>query len=243
MGKEELKKSVYSVFSDRVMIALAAMAVPVIAAEFLLKEGSMGFWIAFGIGWVIWFFFLLEFVLKVYVEQNKSKYIGEHKLDSTISIVIIFSPVLGLISTYFISVPALRLVAISRLLNTTKATTVARTAAYTGTTAVKKINPKATEGTFTITRLDLRHILTVLGASEHDINSLISALDKTHRHTNIIVFVNLLEKLGIGRDKMANILRRMDMDDVTIRNVFRMVDESKIRAETGRLYDVNIDFS
>lgn len=99
------------------------------------------------------------------------------------------------------------------------------------------------EGTFVITRSELRHVLIALGINEREINNLLGSLDRTHRHTNIIVFANLLEKLGIERDKMSNVFRRLGMDDVEIINVFRMVDESKIKAETGRLYEAAIDFS
>ncbi len=101
----------------------------------------------------------------------------------------------------------------------------------------------AKQDTFIITRPELRHVLIALGVGEREINNLMGSLDKAHRHTNIIVFANLLEKLGIGRDKMANVFRRIGIDDVTITNIFRMVDESKISAETGRIYDATIDFS
>jgi hypothetical protein len=101
----------------------------------------------------------------------------------------------------------------------------------------------AKQDTFVISRSQLKHILTALGVGEKDIGMLLAALDKTHRHTNIIVFASLLEKLGITRDKMSNVFRRMGMDDVTISNIFRMTDESKINAETGRIYDASIDFN
>lgn len=99
------------------------------------------------------------------------------------------------------------------------------------------------QDTFTITRSDLRQVLVGLGAREKDIANLISLLEKAHRHTNVVVFANMLEKMGIKRDKMANVLRRMGMDDVTITRAFRMVDENKISAETGRIYSATIDFS
>lgn len=99
------------------------------------------------------------------------------------------------------------------------------------------------QDTFVITRMELRQILIVLGLSQKNVSSLLAALDKAHRHTNIIVFANLLEKTGIDRDKTANIFRRLGMDDVTISNAFRMVDENKIIAETGRLYEAVIDFT
>ena len=91
----------------------------------------------------------------------------------------------------------------------------------------------AKQDTFIVSRLELRQILIALGVSEKNITSLLAAMDKAHRHTNIIIFANLLEKMGVDRDKMANLFRRMGMDDVSINNAFRMVDENKISAETG----------
>jgi uncharacterized protein Smg (DUF494 family) len=99
----------------------------------------------------------------------------------------------------------------------------------------------AKQDTFIIRRIELRQVLIALGVSERDISNLLAALDKAHRHTNIIVFANLLEKMGVDRERMANVFRRMGMDDVTINNAFRMVDESKISAETGRLYEATIE--
>lgn len=101
----------------------------------------------------------------------------------------------------------------------------------------------AKQDTFIISRIELRQILIALGVRERDITQLLATLDKTHRHTNVIVFANLLEKLGVDRDKMGNVFRRMGMDDVTISNAFRMVDEEKISAETGRIYEATIELS
>lgn len=98
----------------------------------------------------------------------------------------------------------------------------------------------AKQDTFIVTKTELRQMLIAMGVPEKSISNLISTLEKTHRHTNIIVFANLLEKLGIDRTKMANIFRRVGMEDVTINNAFRMIDESKISAETGRLYQADI---
>jgi ribulose 1,5-bisphosphate carboxylase large subunit-like protein len=53
----------------------------------------------------------------------------------------------------------------------------------------------------------------------------------------------MIEKAGMERNVMANVFRRIGMDDITINNVFKMVDEQKISVETGRLYNAEIDFS
>ena len=98
----------------------------------------------------------------------------------------------------------------------------------------------ARQDTFTVSKIELRQMLIALGITEKSISNLTATLEKTHRHTNIIVFANLLEKLGIDREKMADLFRRMGMEDITISNAFRMIDESKISAETGRLYEADI---
>jgi hypothetical protein len=97
--------------------------------------------------------------------------------------------------------------------------------------------------TFTIPRQDLRRILVIYGVSEKTIQGMFAAMEKAHRHMNVISFAALLEKAGVDRDRSANIFRRLGMDDITIRNVFGMVDEQKISAETGRIYNATIDFS
>ena len=245
-AKEKLKKTVYTIFSDRVMIILAVIAIPVIAVEFVAVHTSTYYYIAYALDWLIWIAFFLEFTLKVYVETDKLAYINHHKLDSTISIVIILSPLIGVVTNAFSALPVLRLIRITRLVNVARATQavkITRTAAYTGNAVQKELKPTPRQDSFVISRTELRQVLTALGIKERDINNLTTALDKAHRHTNIIIFANLLEKLGIDRDKMGNVFRRMGMDDVTISSVFRMVDESKISAETGRLYDASIDFT
>lgn len=248
MGKAELKKSVYSVFSDKFMILLGIMAVPIIAGEYLLKPGSMEFLALYAADWIIWLVFLFEFILKVYVEDTMGKYIKENKLDSAVSIIIIVSPIVGIVAPYYSALPALRLIRISRLFKATnvakamKPVKAARAVTYTVSASTKE-KPVPHEGTFTITRTELRHVLVVLEVNEKDVNNFLGSLDKTHRHTNVIVFANLLEKLGVKRDRMSDVFRRMGMDDVTIINIFRMVDENKISAETGRLYEATLDFS
>jgi Fe2+ transport system protein FeoA len=101
----------------------------------------------------------------------------------------------------------------------------------------------ATTDSFTITRNDLRKALVSLGMEEKSILMLFNILNKAHRHINAIGFVTTLERMGLDREKSVRVLRRMGMDDVIIVNVFRMVDESKIDAEIGKVYNATVDFS
>jgi len=244
-AKEKMKKTVYTIFSDKIMIVLAVIAIPAIVAEFYFQPTSIYYLIAYVVDWFIWLAFVLEFAFKLYVENEKGQYLKSHKFDSIISVLIIVSPVIGLFANKLAALPILRIARITRLLKAstiTQGVKLTRTAAYASNATVKEVQPKPRQDSFVISRTELRQVLTVLGIKEREINNLTTALDKAHRHTNIIIFANLLEKLGIDRDKMGNVFRRMGMDDVTISSVFRMVDENKISAETGRLYDASIDF-
>ena len=97
--------------------------------------------------------------------------------------------------------------------------------------------------TFTITRNEFRHVLVAFGVSDKSIQSIFAIMDKSHKHINIIMLASLLEKTGMTMEIMADVFRRMGMDDVMINNVFNMVDEQRISAEIGRLYNAEIDFS
>jgi len=100
----------------------------------------------------------------------------------------------------------------------------------------------ANQETFVISRNDLRKALVSLGMGEKGILTLFGVLDKAHKHVNAISFVTTVERMGLDREKSIRLLRRLGMDDVSISNVFRMVDESKINAEIGRVYNAVVEF-
>ncbi|MDE1823102.1 MAG: DUF4239 domain-containing protein [Candidatus Micrarchaeota archaeon] len=113
MERSRLRRLVYSVFSDTVMIFLALLVIPVFVADFFHLSPVQGLIITI-LDWIIYSFFLLEFLLKFYIDRLG--YVRTHRLDSAISLIIILSPLLVLLSPYFIATPALRLVRLSRLL-------------------------------------------------------------------------------------------------------------------------------
>jgi uncharacterized membrane protein (DUF485 family) len=114
MSRTNLKRTVYSFFSDTLMIFLALLVIPLIVIGFFELTPPQKL-IVEALDWIIYGFFCLEFVLKVYVEGHGISYLKSHKLDSAISLTIILSPVLELISFYFIATPLLRLIRISRI--------------------------------------------------------------------------------------------------------------------------------
>lgn len=97
--------------------------------------------------------------------------------------------------------------------------------------------------TFVIARNELRKVLVGMGMSDKNIIMLFGVLDKAHKHANAISFTTMLERMGMDRTKSVRVLRRIGLDDVTIENVMNMVDESKINAEIGRIYEASVDFS
>ena len=115
MSRENLRKTVYSIFSDSVMILLALLVIPLIIVQFVELNPTQ-LLIFEIIDWIIYVMFFLEFVLKVYVAENRINYIKEHKIDSIISIVIILSPLFELATVFFAEAPLLRLLRISRVI-------------------------------------------------------------------------------------------------------------------------------
>jgi len=97
--------------------------------------------------------------------------------------------------------------------------------------------------TYTISRDELRRILVAFKVSEKAIARLIGDMEKAHRHMNVIAFASMLEKLDISRQTMSQIFRRLGMDEIIVNKVFNMVDEQKMLAESGRLYEASLDLS
>jgi SOS response regulatory protein OraA/RecX len=96
--------------------------------------------------------------------------------------------------------------------------------------------------TFVISRSELRRLLIAFGVSEKNIESLLTGMEKAHRHVNVITFAGLLEKTGLDHEKISNALRRLGIDDLAIRTILNAMDEQKIVAETGRLFNAVVDF-
>ena len=97
--------------------------------------------------------------------------------------------------------------------------------------------------TYIISRQELRRILIAFGMGDKSIESLLGTLEKAHRHANVVAFSSMLEKAGLPRDKIVNVLRRLGIDDITIQDVLDTADGQRILAESGRLFDVSVDFT
>ncbi len=95
--------------------------------------------------------------------------------------------------------------------------------------------------TFIINRIKLERILSGFKVSTKNINELVNQLNKTHRHVNAVAFVSLLHRYGLRQEEVSNILRRMGFDEVTITEIFNMIDEERISQTYGKIVELWVD--
>ncbi|MEM0106908.1 MAG: hypothetical protein QXD11_01355 [Candidatus Micrarchaeaceae archaeon] len=98
----------------------------------------------------------------------------------------------------------------------------------------------AEKNTFALNRIEIKRVLASFKVPEKNILNILSTMEKAHRHINVITFIALIEKAGVSRDKISDLLRRFGMDDVMIKRSFDMFDQQKIMEETGRIYEISI---
>lgn len=95
--------------------------------------------------------------------------------------------------------------------------------------------------TFTISRIELKRMLTTLGVSERKIDELTAELNKMRRHANAVTFAGMLQKAGLKAEDAANVLRRIGIDDITINNIFNTLEEERIKSAYGKVVDLVLD--
>ncbi len=96
-------------------------------------------------------------------------------------------------------------------------------------------------GTYSIEKIELKRMLSNLKVSDKNAESIISSLDKMHKHVNILVLIGMLQKFGLGQPDLVNMLRRIGIDDITISNLFDSLDEQSVRNTFGKLIELSVD--
>lgn len=124
MDREELRKIIYSIFSDTLMVFLALLILPIVLSEYLLDLTSTQNVILSTISWLIYSIFVLEFFLKLAVSEQKISFIRANKLYTFISLVIVISPLLEPISDLFAAAPFLRVLRIVSIIRLSRLTAV-----------------------------------------------------------------------------------------------------------------------
>ncbi len=95
-------------------------------------------------------------------------------------------------------------------------------------------------GTFTISKIELKRILANFHVSDKNIEVMLTQLDKMRRHVNVVTFTEMLQNVGLRHNDTVNLLRRAGIDDITISNIFDMIEEEKIRNTFGKLVELRI---
>ncbi len=95
--------------------------------------------------------------------------------------------------------------------------------------------------TYVVNRIKLERILSAFRVSSKNIDEMLGQVDKTHRHINALAFVSMLHRYGVKPADTANILRRIGLDDVTITDIFNMLDEQIIGETYGRVVELSVD--
>ena len=96
-------------------------------------------------------------------------------------------------------------------------------------------------GTFAINKIELERILSSFKVSEKNTESILAQLDRMHKHVNVIMFTDMLQNVGLKRNDIVNLLRRAGIDDVTISNIFDVLEEEKIKNTFGKLIELKIE--
>jgi hypothetical protein len=87
----------------------------------------------------------------------------------------------------------------------------------------------------------MKRMLTSMGVSDKSVESLLSSLNKMHRHVNAVAFVGMLQKIGLKQREISNMLRRIGIDDVSITEVFNTLDEERIKSAFGRIVELKVE--
>jgi hypothetical protein len=127
VNREEIRSSIYSFFSDTLMVFLALLIIPIVVGEYLFELTTTQNLVFSALAWVIYSLFFAEFILKFLVAKNKRDFIKTNKLFTAMSLIIILSPILEPISELFATAPALRALRIVSAIRLSRLTRLAAT--------------------------------------------------------------------------------------------------------------------
>ncbi len=77
--------------------------------------------------------------------------------------------------------------------------------------------------------------------SDKNSESILNQLDRMHKHVNVVMFTGMLQNVGLKHNDIMNILRRAGIDDVTISNIFDMLEEERIRNTFGKMIELTVE--
>lgn len=95
--------------------------------------------------------------------------------------------------------------------------------------------------TFTISKLEFKKLLSGFKISDKNVDQIVAQIDKSYKHINAIALADQLQKLGMKQNDVANIFRRLGIDDITISNIFDIIEEERIKSTFGRLVEISVE--
>ncbi|MGO8791531.1 MAG: hypothetical protein ACLQVL_29650 [Terriglobia bacterium] len=84
-------------------------------------------------------------------------------------------------------------------------------------------------------------LLSSFRVSDKNIDELVIQIDKSYKHINVLSLAEQLQKLGVKQNDITNIFRRIGIDDITISNIFDVIEEQKIKSTFGRLIELSVE--
>lgn len=94
---------------------------------------------------------------------------------------------------------------------------------------------------YTVNKIEFKRMLTTFKVSNINIDMLLVQIDKSYKHINAVALAEQLQKFGLKQTDIANIFRRIGVDDITISNIFDIVEAEKIKSTFGRLIELSVD--
>ena len=95
--------------------------------------------------------------------------------------------------------------------------------------------------TFTVSRIELKKLLVALNVSEKNIVDFETAMKKSHKHVNAVAFAGMLMKYGLKQKDVADIMRRVGIDDLVISDILNTLDEERIGETFGRVVELSVE--
>lgn len=96
-------------------------------------------------------------------------------------------------------------------------------------------------GTYPVSKIEFKRLLSTFKVSDKNIDILLAQIDKSYKHANAVVLAESLQKFGLKQTEIASIFRRIGIDDITISNVFDIIEAEKIKSTFGRLIELSVE--
>lgn len=90
-------------------------------------------------------------------------------------------------------------------------------------------------------REELKKRLRAFGLDETRVEEIAAIFAKNNRHVDVVSFVILLERYGIGRSNLTTFLKDVGVDDSTIINIFSKADFKRLGLEGKDITQVILD--